>query len=77
MALLLAAASCGGENEECTTIQCAQSQQSISPSAQGGSSGLPVVFSVSGGVCTNANSGPQITMSGDTASSFPPADSGG
>lgn len=40
LALLVAAASCGSDSEECTTIQCAQSQQSNSPgtSGSGGSS---------------------------------------
>ncbi len=48
LALLLAAVSCGGDGEECTTIQCAQSQQSNSP-AQGGSSGNGSTPGVPGG----------------------------
>lgn len=38
-ALLLAVASCGGDSETCSTIACAQSQQSNNPVTSGGSGG--------------------------------------
>ncbi|MEY4548522.1 MAG: hypothetical protein RL685_4717, partial [Pseudomonadota bacterium] len=47
--LLLAASSCGGKDEECTTIACAQSQASNSPAAQGGSAGSGSSTGVPGG----------------------------